>query len=75
MSAKNGLKVYNHEPDMELTELEGNLISKNIVFCFRNFTLDDLHGDIDRLDKCSELSINYYDMVIFMLKMGQIQEL
>jgi hypothetical protein len=32
MSAKNGLNVYNHEPDMELTELEGNLIAKNIVF-------------------------------------------
>ena len=32
MSAKNGLQVYNHEPDMELTELEGILISKNIVF-------------------------------------------
>ena len=32
MSAKNGLKVYNHESDMELTELEGNLIAKNIVF-------------------------------------------
>ena len=32
MSAKNGLQVYNHEPDMELTELEGNLVAKNIVF-------------------------------------------
>ena len=32
MSAKNGLKIYNHTADMELTELEGNLIAKNIVF-------------------------------------------
>ena len=38
MSAKNGLFVYNHEPELELTELEGNLIAKNIVF-MKNFQL------------------------------------
>ena len=32
MSAMNGLKVHHHEPGQELTELEGNLIAKNIVF-------------------------------------------
>ena len=32
MSAKNGLKVHTHEPELELTELEGNLIAKRIVF-------------------------------------------
>ena len=32
MSAMNGLKIHKQDPDLELTELEGNLISKNIVF-------------------------------------------
>ena len=32
MSAMNGLKIYNHDPALELTELEGNLIAKSIVF-------------------------------------------
>ena len=32
MSTMNGLKIYKHDPDLELTELEGNLIAKNIVF-------------------------------------------
>ena len=32
MSAMNGLKIYNHDPALQLTELEGNLIAKNIVF-------------------------------------------
>ena len=32
MSAMNGLKIYDHDPAMELTELESNLIAKNIVF-------------------------------------------
>ena len=32
MSTKNGLKIFDHEPDLELTELEGNLIAKNILF-------------------------------------------
>ena len=32
MSTCNGLKIYDHEPDLELTELEGNLIAKNILF-------------------------------------------
>ena len=32
MSAMNGLKIHNHDPDLELSELEGNLIAKNIVF-------------------------------------------
>ena len=27
-----GLKIPPHDPEMELTELEGNLIAKNIVF-------------------------------------------
>ena len=32
MAATNGLKVYHHDPELELTELEGNLIAKRIVF-------------------------------------------
>ena len=32
MSTMNRLKIYNHDPELELTELEGNLIAKNIVF-------------------------------------------
>ena len=32
MSAMNGLKIHKHDSDLELTELEGNLIAKNIVF-------------------------------------------
>ena len=32
MSAMNGLKIYDHDPALELTELESNLIAKNIVF-------------------------------------------
>ena len=32
MAATNGLKVYQHDPDMELTELEATLIAKRIVF-------------------------------------------
>ena len=32
MSAMNGLKVHEQDPELELTELEGNLIAKNIVF-------------------------------------------
>ena len=32
MAAKNGLQIYQHDPEMELTELEGNLIAKRIVF-------------------------------------------
>ena len=32
MSAKNGLKIPDHDPELELTELEGNLIAKSIVF-------------------------------------------
>ena len=32
MSVRNGLKIYNHCPEMKLTELEGNLIAKIIVF-------------------------------------------
>ncbi len=32
MSTLNGLQIYDHEPELELTELEGNLIAKNIVF-------------------------------------------
>ena len=32
MSTMNGLKIYNHDPELKLTELEGNLIAKNIVF-------------------------------------------
>ena len=32
MSARNGLKIYEHDPSLELTELEANLIAKNIVF-------------------------------------------
>ena len=32
MSVMNGLRIPPHDPDMELTELEGNLIAKNIVF-------------------------------------------
>ena len=32
MSAMNGLKSHEHDPELELTELEGNLIAKNIVF-------------------------------------------
>ena len=32
MSAMNGLKIPNQDPELELTELEGNLIAKSIVF-------------------------------------------
>ena len=32
MAATNGLKIYPHDPELELTELEGNLIAKRIVF-------------------------------------------
>ena len=32
MATKNGLKIYKHDPELELTELEGNLIAKNIMF-------------------------------------------
>jgi hypothetical protein len=32
MSAKNGLKINSQDPELELTELEGNLIAKRIVF-------------------------------------------
>jgi hypothetical protein len=32
MSAKNGLKMNAQDPELELTELEGNLIAKRIVF-------------------------------------------
>ena len=32
MSAMNGLAIYNLDPELELTELEANLIAKNIVF-------------------------------------------
>ena len=32
MAAKNGLKLYSHDPELELTELEANLIAKRIVF-------------------------------------------
>ena len=32
MSAMNGLKIHQQDPELELTELEGNLISKNIVY-------------------------------------------
>ena len=32
MSVFNGLMIPPHDPEMELTELEGNLIAKNIVF-------------------------------------------
>ena len=33
MSVKNGLLVHEHkDPELQLTELEANLISKNIVF-------------------------------------------
>ena len=32
MAATNGLEIYPHDPELELTELEGNLIAKRIVF-------------------------------------------
>ena len=32
MSTMNGLKIHQQDPELELTELEGNLIAKNIVF-------------------------------------------
>ena len=32
MAANNGLKIYSHNPGLELTELEANLIAKRIVF-------------------------------------------
>ena len=32
MAATNGLKVYQHDPDIELTELGATLIAKRIVF-------------------------------------------
>ena len=32
MAATNGLKIYSHDPELELTELEANLIAKRIVF-------------------------------------------
>ena len=32
MSAKNGLRIPQHDPELELTELEGNLIAKRIIF-------------------------------------------
>ena len=32
MSAMNGLRVHEQDPELKLTELEGNLIAKNIVF-------------------------------------------
>ena len=32
MSTLNGLSIYDHEPELQLTELEGNLIAKNILF-------------------------------------------
>ena len=32
MAAKNGLKIHPQDPELELTELEGNLIAKRIVF-------------------------------------------
>ena len=32
MSTMNGLKIHDQDPELELTELEGNLIAKNIVF-------------------------------------------
>ena len=32
MSAMNGLKIHEQDQELELTELEGNLIAKNIVF-------------------------------------------
>ena len=32
MSAKNGLKIEDQDPELELTELEGNLISLQIMF-------------------------------------------
>ena len=38
MSTLNGLQIYDHGPELELTELEGNLIAKNIVF-MKNFQL------------------------------------
>ena len=31
-AATNGLKMHSHDPELELTELEGNLISNRIVF-------------------------------------------
>ena len=32
MSVMNGLQIPDHDEELELTELEGNLIAKNIVF-------------------------------------------
>ena len=32
MAATNGLKVYKHDQELELTKLEGNMIAKRIIF-------------------------------------------
>ena len=32
MAAKNGLNIYKHDPELELTELEANMIAKRIIF-------------------------------------------
>ena len=32
MAATNGLKVYKHDQELELTKLKGNMIAKRIIF-------------------------------------------
>ena len=32
MAARNGLNVYKHDPELELTKLEANMIAKRIIF-------------------------------------------
>ena len=61
MSAKNGLKMHPQNPELELTELEGSLISRSIVF-MKIFQLPKSRWTALR-DKIINVPINEDDII------------
>ena len=61
MSVMNGLKIPSHDPEMELTELEGNLLAKNIVF-MKSFQLPKSRWTALK-DKIINVPVNDSDIV------------
>ena len=59
MSTMNGLKIHLQDPELELTELEANLIAKNIVF--QNLHLRQLMNPEKCLKKAGNIHYQFYD--------------